>query len=102
MGVARRTPKSLKDYGDVWEYVARRSSMDAADALLRSFDQTLKLLSDHPGAGPARPDLRKSLRSFPVGSYLLFYRRIRGGVELIRVLHGARDHSVAFRRPSKE
>jgi toxin ParE1/3/4 len=31
------------------------------------------------------------LRSFPVGSYLLLYRRDSAGIELVRVIHGARD-----------
>lgn len=31
------------------------------------------------------------LRSFPVGKYLIFYRLIDGGLEIVRVLHGARD-----------
>jgi toxin ParE1/3/4 len=30
------------------------------------------------------------LRSFPIGNYLAFYRDIAGGIELVRVLHGAR------------
>ncbi len=28
---------------------------------------------------------------FPVGSYLILYREITGGVEIVRVVHGARD-----------
>ncbi len=33
-----------------------------------------------------------------VGMYLLFYRPIRDVIELIRVLHGARDLRKVFRR----
>ena len=69
-----------------------------ADDLLRTFDEKLRILSDFPGAGPARPELRPRLRSFPVGNYLLFYRPTRGGIELLRVLHGARDLRKAIKR----
>jgi toxin ParE1/3/4 len=31
------------------------------------------------------------LRSFPVGNYVVFYRIVPEGIELVRVLHGARD-----------
>jgi len=36
-------------------------------------------------------ELAPNLRSFPIGSYLIFYRPVEDGIELIRVLHGARD-----------
>ena len=96
MGLIRRTPRSLRDYKDIWDYIAADNT-GAADKLLREFDEKLQMLSDFPRAGPARSELRSSLRSFPVGNYIIFYRPIRGGIELIRVLHGARDLRNALR-----
>lgn len=98
MGLLRRTPTSRKDYAQIWDYVAEHGSTRAADDLLRTFDEKLKLLSDFPKGGQARPELRPRLRSFPVGNYLLFYRPLRGGIELVRALHGARDLRTLFRR----
>ncbi len=98
MGQVRRTPTSRKDYGSIWDYVAEHASPDVADALLRTLDDRVLFLSDNPGAGPARPELRPRLHSFPVGDYLLFYRRARGGIELVRVIHGARDLRRVFKR----
>jgi plasmid stabilization system protein ParE len=49
----------------------------------------------NPHMGPARSDIAKELRYHPVGNYLLLYRIISGGIELVRVVHGARD--LAFR-----
>jgi toxin ParE1/3/4 len=49
------------------------------------------LLADHPGLGPARPDIAPDLRYFPVRRYLILYRQITDGIELVRVVHGARD-----------
>ena len=40
--------------------------------------------------GPARPDIAANLRYSIVGRYLILYREIRGGVEVVRVVHGAR------------
>jgi toxin ParE1/3/4 len=97
MGLIRRTRLFRQDYLDIWNYIADRNPAAASD-LLRDFESKLQLLSRFPGAGPARPELRPGLPSFPVGDYLLFYRPIRGGVELIRVLHGARDLRKALRR----
>ena len=43
-------------------------------------------LSDNSAPiGPARPDpARRALRIFPVGRYVLLYREIAGGVEIVR------------------
>src|SRR3954469_9437762 len=54
-------------------------------------------LSATPGIGAPRPRANPALRALrmhPVrgfDSHLLFYRPIPDGIELIRVLHGARD-----------
>lgn len=44
-----------------------------------------------PGIGVARPEVRPELRSFPVGNYLILYRQIDEGAEIVRVVHGARQ-----------
>jgi toxin ParE1/3/4 len=94
----RRTSTSRRDYAAIWDYVAEHASPETADALLRAFDSKLALLAQLPGVGQACPELRPRLRRFPVGRYLLFYRPTRDGIELIRVLHGARDVRRIFRR----
>ena len=46
--------------------------------------------------GRNRPDLAPELRSFPVDNYIIFYRPISEGIQVIRVLHGARDIPPLF------
>lgn len=46
---------------------------------------------DNPKAGRARPELAESIRSFPVGNYILFYRPIQDGIELVRFLSARLD-----------
>lgn len=91
-----RTPQSESDVLEIAIYVARDSAT-AAEKLVDLFDEKLKLLARNPGLGPQRPELGRGIQSFPVGSYILFYRRIDDGIELIRVLHGARDLRRIFR-----
>jgi len=45
-----------------------------------------------PFAGQSRIDLALNLRFFPAGTYLIFYRPIEDGVEIVRVIHGSRDY----------
>jgi toxin ParE1/3/4 len=85
-----RSPLSVRDYEDIWLYIAR-DNIDAADRLIRDFERHLAMLANMPGLGRAEDDLAPSLRSFPVGSYLLYYLPADEGIRLVRVLHGARD-----------
>ncbi|MBF0178064.1 MAG: type II toxin-antitoxin system RelE/ParE family toxin [Magnetococcales bacterium] len=42
--------------------------------------------------GRPRDDLAPNLRSFAVGRYVIFYREATSGIEVLRFIHGARDH----------
>ena len=39
----------------------------------------------------ARPELGPSLRSFPVGNYVVFYVPLPDGIEIVRVMNGRQD-----------
>ncbi|MET4716406.1 plasmid stabilization system protein ParE [Bradyrhizobium japonicum] len=49
------------------------------------------MLVENPLAGRERQELRDSLRSFPVGNYVIFYVPLPDGVEIVRVMHGRQD-----------
>ena len=70
--------------------------MAAADRWVDQIDEKLLLLASQPMMGRAREELESGLRSFPFGRYVVFYMPIDGGIDIVRVLHGARDIDAAF------
>lgn len=90
-----RTLRSKQDYVDIWSYIAA-DNQAAADRLIEKLDAALDLLATAPGLGPRREEFGSGIHSFPVGHYLIFYRPIEDGIELIRVLHGARNLPSIF------
>ncbi len=68
----------------------------AADRWLDIIDEKCRLLSQMPELGRRRDDLASGLRSFPVGNFVVFYRPIADGIQIIRILHGARDIPTLF------
>ena len=84
------TPRANRDLVGIGLHIAQDSPR-AANKILMAIDQKLKMLARLPKLGRRRYELASDLRSFSVGSYVVFYRIIRGGIEIIRVLHGARD-----------
>jgi toxin ParE1/3/4 len=71
--------------------------LPTARRFLAQAEATFQRLARMPGIGTRyEPDepLYAELRYFPVSRfrmYLVFYRPIPGGIEVLRVLHGARD-----------
>ena len=49
-----------------------------------------------PGMGRRRDDLALGLRSISHGNYLIFYRLVEDGIQIVRVLHGSRDIPSEF------
>ncbi|HEX9868974.1 MAG TPA: type II toxin-antitoxin system RelE/ParE family toxin [Candidatus Tectomicrobia bacterium] len=68
----------------------------AADHFLDILHEKFVLVAGQPLLGRLRPDLAPNLRSFPVGNYVMCYRPIDNGIEVARVLHGARDIDSLF------
>ena len=49
------------------------------------------MLADYPDAGRMRIEFDARLRAFSVDQYLIFYRVSPGILEIVRILHAARD-----------
>ncbi len=85
----RLKPEAEADIANIALHIAA-DNPSAARRWLDDIDIRCRNLGETPGLGVARADVRPDLRMFPVGNYLILYRPIEGGVEIVRVLHGAR------------
>jgi toxin ParE1/3/4 len=90
------TENARADLDEIWLYIAQ-DSLEAADRLIDKMYATFLSLAQTPGMGRRREELAPGLRSFPVGSYLIFYRSGEDGIEAARVLHGARNIETLFK-----
>jgi toxin ParE1/3/4 len=74
---------------EIWSYISRNSPQ-AADRLLDILDQKSEALARNPFLGMARNDIAEGVRHLPVGNYLILYRALADGVEIVRYVHGRR------------
>jgi len=88
-------PQAEEYLADIWAYIAE-GSPDHADAFIGRIDREFRLLARNPGIGRSRPELSEGLRSFPLARYVIFYVPRKDGIEVVRVLHGARDLDPLF------
>jgi toxin ParE1/3/4 len=94
VSVYRITAEAERDLAEITSYISADSPA-AADRLLDSFIAMFETLASAPAAGRRRDDLRRGVRSFPVGVYLVFYQ-VGTDIEILRVIHGRRDIEKAF------
>ncbi len=93
---AQLSKRAEADLDDIWFYVAQ-DSIRNADRLVSRIQKKCELLAASPGLGRHRDELRPSLQSFPFGRYVIFYRALSDGIEVVRVLSGYRDIESIFR-----
>jgi toxin ParE1/3/4 len=86
----RKSPRAEIYIRSIWEFIAD-DNVRAADATLDRIEQAFDMLAQNPLAGRARNDLASKLRSFPVGSYIIFYVPVPDGIDVVRVMNGRQD-----------
>ena len=87
--------EARQDMAEIWAHIAADAE-GAADRVIASFHERFQTLAKNPMVGGSRPELLPNLRSFPAGSYTIFYFPQEDGVEIVRVIHGARDIMTLF------
>jgi toxin ParE1/3/4 len=86
----RLLPAALADLAEICDYIADHNPVAAA-AMLERIEDRCRFFARFPDAGRDRADIRPGLHSFVVGRYVVFYRRSEAVIDIVRVLHGARD-----------
>ena len=85
------SPLAEKDLNDILEYISR-DKPEAAIRWVEKIHDTFKVVAENPEIGERRAEFKSgNIRSTLVGSYVVFYRAIIDGIEIARVVSGARD-----------
>jgi toxin ParE1/3/4 len=86
----RKLPQADLDLDSIWDFIAI-DDIQAAERLINRIGNVFQMLVENPLAGRERPELRRNLRSFPVGNYVVFYSPVSDGIEVIRVMNSRQD-----------
>ncbi|MFQ6029321.1 MAG: type II toxin-antitoxin system RelE/ParE family toxin [Dehalococcoidia bacterium] len=74
-----------------------RDSPDNATSFVQGLrDLCESTLAGNPYIGRNREDIAPSLRSLPFHGFMVFFRPMSDGVEIVRVLQGSRDIEALF------
>ena len=106
-----RRRATLEDLIDQTAWYITHAGQAVAVRFVEAAERALEALLATPGIGAPRPRTNPALRDLrmhPVRGFenhLLFFRPIKDGIELIRVLHGMRDIDAILKdepEPGKE
>lgn len=94
----RLSERAKADLDGIWDYVGiTNDNPDAAFRQLEEIYEMLSALAATPRIGRRRDDLRSGLRAFPVGPYVILYEIAEEGIDVLAVMHGARDINGLFK-----
>ena len=92
-------PAALQDMNECIEYFESRDR-SVADRFLKSVKETVEMLCGNPELGERfRRDLTGTIRRRGIvkfANYLIFYRREDSTLQVLRIIHGARDYGKLF------
>jgi len=91
------SPRADRDIDEQFAYLAEEGRLDTAARFLEATESAFQTLLEMPELGAPRrfanPKLQ-GLRMWPIQGFekhLIFYRPVTRGIEIVRVLHAARD-----------
>lgn len=87
----RLSPEAARDIREIWAHIAQ-DNIKAARRVRLKILHACQGIAENPKIGHRREDLtEKPVRFWPVGSYMIIYNSARRPIEIVRVVHGARD-----------
>jgi toxin ParE1/3/4 len=93
----RHTARARRDLLDIWLYIGGDNPA-AADRVYARLAARIRILEKRPSAGRPRPEIAPDARSLVEPPFLILYRVVANGVQIVRVLHGRRRIDPALFR----
>lgn len=89
------SPEASQDLEEIIDYFASRN-VEAGERFVEEFEKKCKYLANFPNMGRSYANIKSFLRGIPLDSYIILYRVIKDGIEIVRVVSGYRDLESLF------
>ncbi|MEK7201878.1 MAG: type II toxin-antitoxin system RelE/ParE family toxin [Patescibacteria group bacterium] len=90
-------PSARQDLREIWDFIAAQDGVEPADRFAAFMEEKCGRIATTPKIGRARDDLVPGLRTFPTGDYVIAYHETDYGIDVLGVIHAARDFPTFFR-----
>lgn len=86
-------PKAHSDLENIYTYSIQKWGLSRAEKYIRDLEMGFESLIQNDTLGLDYSHVSKNLRSFPVVSHIIYYKKTLYGVIIIRVLHKSMDET---------
>lgn len=86
-----------QDLSEITDYFAEYN-IEAGERFLRAFNRKCGQLVTFPNSGKRYDDIRPGLKGLSMEGYVIFYKLLDDGIEILRVVSGRRDFPTIFEK----
>jgi toxin ParE1/3/4 len=86
---------ATQDLKEIANYFTTHS-IEAGEQFFRKFDRRCEQLINFPSIGRSYAEIYPDLRGLPLDGYIIFYRVLDDGIEILRVVNARRDLPSIF------
>jgi toxin ParE1/3/4 len=87
--------QATQDLNEIADYFAEMS-IDAGERFFQEFDRKCRQLVAFPNSGKSYAEIRPDLRGLSLSGYIIFYKLLEDGIEILRVVSGRRNLRSLF------
>ncbi|NJM75705.1 MAG: type II toxin-antitoxin system RelE/ParE family toxin [Acaryochloridaceae cyanobacterium RU_4_10] len=84
-----------RDLNEIADYFAE-TNLEAGEKFFSDFNRKCQQLVAFPNSGKSYTEIRPELRVLSLDGYILFYRILEDGIEILRVVSGRRNLPSLF------
>jgi toxin ParE1/3/4 len=84
-----------RDLSEIADYFAE-TNMEVGERFFREFNRKCQQLITFPSSGKSYGSIRSDLRGLSLEGYIIFYRILDEGIEILRVVSGRRNLESLF------
>lgn len=92
----------MQDLSDIRIYLRREAGPSVSARVVARIRQTLAAIERMPETGALRPEFGERMRLHVSGAYVIYVQVGADAVEVVRILHAARDRESIMRGRNKE
>lgn len=89
-------PEAVEDLLEIWLFIAKNADAEVAERFVDRLEAACEKIVEAPMGYRLRPELSVGLRSYPYGSYIIYFYPEAFGITIARVIHAARDVDPIF------
>jgi toxin ParE1/3/4 len=80
--------RAQSDLDEIWDYSAQRWGRDQANRYVEALRDNMERVAADPSRGRSMAFGRKGHQRYRSGSHLIFYRKTKCGIRIVRILRG--------------